>query len=119
MGQVGHLRAIDLLVVPEHHRQTSQDFAEALIRQGLIREPLTVKELFAITDIHVHDGSGISVGNLRDLAPDYELLGLRSYGFFGQLPYGLPEKYRTSEHELIAAGALNGVHVGAIWMVSR
>lgn len=93
--------------------------SQALIRQGLIREPLTVKELFAITDIHVHDGSGISVGNLRNLAPDYELLGLRSYGFFGQLPYGLPEKYRTSEHELIAAGALNGVHVGAIWMVSR
>ena len=86
--------------------------SQALIRQGLIREPLTVKELFAITDIHVHDGSGISVGNLRDLAPDYELLGLRSYGFFGQLPYGLPEKYRISEHELIAAGALNGVHVG-------
>ena len=91
----------------------------ALISQGLIKEPLTVTELFAITDIHVHDGSGISIRQLRGLLPDYEMLGQRSYGFFGQLPYSLPKRFEVREDELIAAGALNGVHIGAIWMVCR
>ncbi|MFZ0704871.1 MAG: class I SAM-dependent methyltransferase [Candidatus Korobacteraceae bacterium] len=91
----------------------------ALISQGIIKEPLTVAELFAITDIHANEGSGISINELRDLLPDYELLGQRSYGFFGQLPYGLPRSFTVREDELIAAGALNGFHIGAIWMVSR
>ena len=92
---------------------------QALISQGVIKEPLTVAELFAITDIHVNDGSGISIRQLRGLLPDYELLGQRSYGFFGQLPYGLPKRLAVREDELIAAGAPNGLHIGAIWMVSR
>jgi 2-polyprenyl-3-methyl-5-hydroxy-6-metoxy-1,4-benzoquinol methylase len=91
----------------------------ALISQGVIKEPLTVAELFAITDIHANDGSGISMTQLRGLLPDYELLGQRSYGFFGQLPYGLPKGFAVREDELIAAGAPNGFHIGAIWMVSR
>jgi len=91
----------------------------ALISQGVIKEPLTVAELFAITDIHANEGSGISIKELRDLLPDYELLGQRSYGFFGQLPYGLPKRFAVREDELIAAGALNGFHIGAIWRLSR
>lgn len=91
----------------------------ALISQGVIKEPLTVAELFAITDIHANDGSGISIQELRGLLPDYELLGQRSYGFFGQLPYGLPKRFAEREAELIAAVAPNGFHIGAIWMVSR
>ena len=103
--------------------QQAQDYISktnrALISQGLIQEPLTVTELFAITDIHVLDGSGISIKQLHGLLPDYELLGQRAYGFFGQLPYGLPKRFRVREDELIAAGALNGIHIGAVWMVCR
>ena len=89
----------------------------ALIQQGLIKAPLTVAELFTITDIHVHDGAGLSIRDLRGLMPDYELLAQRSYGFFGQLPYGLHQRFAEREDELISAGALNGVHIGAVWMV--
>ena len=99
----------------------------ALITQGLIKEPLTVTELFAIIDIHVHSGSGISIKELRGLLSDYELLGQRSCGFFGdgfngrvrffeQLPH-LPKEFEIRETELIAAGALNGFNIGAIWRV--
>jgi 2-polyprenyl-3-methyl-5-hydroxy-6-metoxy-1,4-benzoquinol methylase len=92
---------------------------QALVSQGLIKEPLTVAELFAITEIHICDGSGISLRQLRGLLPDYDLLGQRSYGFFGQLPSRLPSRYVAREEQLIAAGVLNGFHIGAIWMVCR
>ncbi len=116
-----HPRRVLARVQREISGQQGQDYIakanRALINQGLIKEPLTVAELYAITDIHVHDGAGISMRELRGLVPDYELLGQRSYGFFGQLSYGLPKRFRVREDELIAAGALNGVHIGAIWRV--
>jgi len=68
-----------------------------------------VKELFAITHIHVHDGLGISIRELGALLPNHELPGQRSYGFFGQLPYGPPKRFRVREVELVAAGVLNGI----------
>lgn len=118
-----HPRRVLARIQREMSGRQDQDYIakanRALINQGLIKEALTVSELFAITDIHVHDGAGISMTDLRALVPDYELLGQRSYGFFGQLPYGLPKRFRVREDELIAAGALNGVHIGAIWMVYR
>jgi SAM-dependent methyltransferase len=89
----------------------------SLIGQGLIKQPLTVAELFSITDIHVCDGAGISIRKLRALLPEYDLLSQRSYGFFGQLPYSLPKRFRILEDELIAARASNGFHIGAIWML--
>lgn len=73
-------------------------------------------ELFAITDIHVHDGRGISIRELRALLLNYELPGQQSYGFFGQLPYGLPKDSGFARSRLVAA-VLNGIRIGAIWMV--
>jgi hypothetical protein len=44
-----------------------------LEKSGLINQPLTVSELFSITDIHVHDGKGISILEFSRLLPDYKL----------------------------------------------
>jgi 2-polyprenyl-3-methyl-5-hydroxy-6-metoxy-1,4-benzoquinol methylase len=99
--------------------QQGQDYISktnrALIAKGVIRTPLTVHELFSITDIHVQDEQGISIAELRTLMPDYRLVSQRSYGFFGQLASTLPPDIRVKENELIAARALNGFHVGALW----
>jgi hypothetical protein len=90
-----------------------------LIEQGVITSKLSVAELFSITDIHVHDGRGISMKELRGLLPYYELLSQRSYAFFGALESALPDHLREAEDELIATRALNGHHVAAAWMLKH
>ena len=86
-----------------------------LMANGVIRDPLTVPELFAITDIHVHDDEGISVEAMKRVLPGYDLIRVRTYGFFGQLWSTLPRSLQTEEEALIAANALNGFHVAASW----
>lgn len=87
-----------------------------LMEKGTIKSRLTAPELFSITDIHVHDGHGVSISQLRELLPDYGLISQRTYGFMGRLEYSLPEHFRTVEREEIAAHALNGFHLGAVWI---
>ena len=87
---------------------------QELIRQEMVQEPLTVEEIFIITDIHVQ-GEGISVKRLQAWLPDYDLVSERSYGFFGVLESDLPEKLKAEENRLSAEGALNGEHVSACW----
>jgi SAM-dependent methyltransferase len=91
----------------------------SLLRQGVIQTSLTVEELFAVTDIHVHDEQGISVNELQRLMPEYELLTRRSYGFFGQLASTLPPSLKRVEEQLIASRVLNGSHVSAVWRLIR
>jgi 2-polyprenyl-3-methyl-5-hydroxy-6-metoxy-1,4-benzoquinol methylase len=86
-----------------------------LVASGIIRDPLTIPELFSITDIHVHDDQGISINAVRALLPDYELIRQRSYGFFGRLWSTLPPDLKRIEEQLIAENALNGLHVAASW----
>jgi SAM-dependent methyltransferase len=86
-----------------------------LLERGVLKSPLAVTELFAITDIHVYDDQGISIERIRDLLPAYELLSQRSYGFFGELWSTLPKNLKQKEEQLIAANALNGGHIAAVW----
>lgn len=88
---------------------------QVLLRQGVIRTPLTVTELYSITDIHVLDGQGASIRRMRAWLPDYDLVSQRAYSFFGLMPLHLPDSYRAQEEELIAQKALNGFHIGALW----
>jgi hypothetical protein len=47
----------------------------ALLEKGMISTPLSVEEIFSITDIHVHNGGeGISISAFRSWLPDYECL---------------------------------------------
>jgi SAM-dependent methyltransferase len=88
-----------------------------LIERGFVTSPLTVHELFAITDIHATHGDekGICISEMRSWLPDYDCIGQRSYGFFGELWENLSQTRKKMEEQLIAAHALNGFHVGAAW----
>jgi SAM-dependent methyltransferase len=89
-----------------------------LLRRGVIATPLSVAEIFAITDIHAQDGSGISIERMKQWLPDYRLVSQRSYGFFGQLGSTLPPRLQITEQDLITRRALNGFHVGAAWRLT-
>jgi SAM-dependent methyltransferase len=87
----------------------------ALLEKGLVSTPLSVAEIFAITDIHAQEEQGISLDLMQSWMPEYECLSRRSYGFFGEVASQLPPKYRKIEEELIQRRALNGEQVSAIW----
>jgi hypothetical protein len=91
----------------------------ALQAKGAVSEPLTVHELYAITDLHADhgDGKGISIEALKPLLPDYDCVSTRSYGFFGQLWSTLPAARKQMEERLIAEHAANGFHIAAAWRV--
>ena len=86
-----------------------------LVRSGIVSTPLSTAEIFAITDIHVHDGQGISVERMKQWLLDYELVARRSYGYHGILESSLPKRLKIVEQELAARDALNGQWVSAVW----
>jgi SAM-dependent methyltransferase len=87
----------------------------ALIEKGVVATPLSVLEIFSITDIHVQDGEGVSISSMESWLPDYACLSRRSYGFFGKLWSELPRRRQRIEEDLVARRALNGMHIGAAW----
>lgn len=88
---------------------------KVLLEQGVIQSPLTVAELFAITDIHAQEDDGISIKQIEGWLPGYELVSKRSYAFFGKLSSELAPAQREQEEAWIGQGALNGGYVGAAW----
>ena len=86
-----------------------------LLKAGIIASPLSVAEIYSITDIHVLDGTGISIQRMKQWLPDYALQSTRSYAFFGPLWSDLPDKLKKQEEELAEKQALNGRHIGATW----
>jgi len=87
----------------------------ALLEHGVVTEPLSVHEIFCITDIHVQDGQGVSIPRMEPWLPGYSCLSHRSYAFFGILASALPKRRRPMEEDLIARRAANGLHIGAVW----
>ena len=88
---------------------------EELIDRGFTTSPLSIAEMFAITDIHAQEGDGISVERMKPLLPAYDLLSRRSYGFFGALASDLPASLREVEERAIGDKEPNGFHVEAVW----
>lgn len=86
-----------------------------LVADGVVREPLTVSELYRITDIHVHNGAGISLRRIGDQLAGYEPAAARAYGFFGEMPSTLPPDLAAEERRLAASGARAGTWIGAAW----
>jgi hypothetical protein len=86
-----------------------------LLRLNVLTTPLTVHELFSITDIHVQDGQGISIGKMRQSMPSYELISERSYGYFGQLGSALPSRWALEESALSERRDPHGMYMGAAW----
>lgn len=95
------------------------DYISKTLRQlaadGVVREPLTVAELYRITDIHVHNGTGISVQRVGDALRGYELAAARPYGFYGEMPSQLPEDLAREERRLSESGSPAGAWIGAAW----
>jgi 2-polyprenyl-3-methyl-5-hydroxy-6-metoxy-1,4-benzoquinol methylase len=87
----------------------------ALLETGIIQSPLSVTEIYSITDIHVMDGTGISVRTMMSWMPDYDLISKRSYAFFGKLWSNLSPPFKKLEEELAEKKAVNGMHIGAAW----
>jgi SAM-dependent methyltransferase len=86
-----------------------------LIEKGLITSPLSVEEMYSITDIHAHDEAGISMKSMRSWMTDHDCISQRSYSFFGKQWCDLPRRYQKLEDDLSARRALNGGEIGAIW----
>jgi 2-polyprenyl-3-methyl-5-hydroxy-6-metoxy-1,4-benzoquinol methylase len=88
---------------------------DELLSRGVITEPLSEIELWQITDLHVFDGKGVSIKDMRGLLSSYQLVSARSYSFFGEMFSDLPRGLRAEEMRLFSQQAPNGQHVGAIW----
>lgn len=86
-----------------------------LLNAGIIATPLSVAEIYSITDIHVQDGTGVSLRQMKEWMPTYALVSTRSYAFFGMLWSNLPSSLKREENRLSDNRALNGAHVGAAW----
>jgi SAM-dependent methyltransferase len=88
---------------------------DSLLKQGVIQNPMSAAEIYAITDIHVHEGGGISFSALSSWLADYDCISHRSYGFYGVLSSELDPSMQAKERELSASGALNGFFLCAAW----
>jgi hypothetical protein len=77
--------------VPSGRRQLTGEQGQGLYlenHRGLMQErfitsPLSVMELFSITDIYVNNGEGVSLTLLKEWMPGYEWLSSRSCAFWG------------------------------------
>ncbi len=92
---------------------------QQLIQSGLTRQPMAAPDIWAITDIHIYDGEGISVETLSRLLPDYRLISARSYSFFGKMLSELPAGFRQREQQLIEAKVPNGLEIAGLWKLPR
>lgn len=88
---------------------------DELIRQQVILRPMSPKDIWSVTDIHVGRGGGISVADLARYLPDYQLISRRSYAFFSELASHLPPNLREQENALIEAGSQEGCDLAAAW----
>jgi 2-polyprenyl-3-methyl-5-hydroxy-6-metoxy-1,4-benzoquinol methylase len=109
-------------LIREFNGQQGQNYdskvIRELVRQGVTPKPLSILDLYAITDIHAREGQGISIEAMRSWLPEYELLSVRSYSFYGMLRSNLPAALQKEEDRLIAARAPNGFHIGAAWRLT-
>jgi hypothetical protein len=86
-----------------------------LLRLNLMTTPLSVHELFSITDIHVQDGEGISIETMRPWMTSYDLVSARSYAYFGQLASALPPRLQREENALSERRDPGGMYLAGAW----
>ena len=91
-----------------------------LLTERIVAAPLTDRELWSVTDIHVGElpysmGDGIRVSSLRPLLAGYTLVSERSYAYFGEMESALPPALRARERELAGRRAPGGTLLAALW----
>lgn len=91
--------------------KTNKDMLDA----GIIARPMSASDIWAVTDLHVATGQGISLDKLKGMLPDYRLLSRRTYSFFGKLESVLPLFFQKEESRLIDACSKEGGQLAAVW----
>lgn len=94
---------------------------DQLLEEKTIKKRMTADEIWSVTDIHVETktdsvNKGISLKFLKNQLQNFELLQMRSYGFFGYLKSDLIESYQAEETQLITENQTNGRNISCIWM---
>jgi hypothetical protein len=102
------------------HGTAPSEHVEAINRELLelkmIERPLSEAEIELVVQLRTRTRHGISVRQMKTLLPDYRLVSVRSWGFFGELASALPPEYRRRERALVADQTQNGTQIGAVWM---
>lgn len=90
---------------------------QSLMDAGVLRSPLTAEQIWTITDVHdaPDQTSGISLTEMQGWLTSYDLVSMRSYGFFGKLVSRLPKDLATEEIALRDRKAPNGYFLSASW----
>jgi 2-polyprenyl-3-methyl-5-hydroxy-6-metoxy-1,4-benzoquinol methylase len=91
--------------------KTNKDLLDA----GIIARPMSASDIWAVTDLHVATGQGISLDKLKGMLPDYRLLSRRTYSFFGKLESELPLFFQKEESRLIDVCSKEGGQLAAVW----
>ncbi|WP_284651840.1 class I SAM-dependent methyltransferase [Flavobacterium terrisoli] len=94
---------------------------DQLLAEKTIKRRMTANEIWTVTDIHVETktdsvNKGISLEFLKKQLTGFELLQMRSYGFYGFLKSDLIDSYKEKEAQFIAENNVNGRNISCIWM---
>jgi ubiquinone/menaquinone biosynthesis C-methylase UbiE len=96
------------------------DVNKRLIAQGIIRVPLTPKEIWSITDLREKDlpisaVDGISTEELASALPSFRKIGVYTYSFFGTMSSHLPPHLAQEEKRFFVEKSLTGTRLAGIW----
>ena len=91
-----------------------------LIDQKVIHSPLTIHEVYSITDIHNEKlpyatNQGVSLKKLSCLLNSYKMRHSCSYAYFGKLASDLPRPFKQQDYSLFQLCAPNGKLISALW----
>lgn len=90
-----------------------------LLSEKTIKKRMSSEEIWSVTDIHVETKEmvkGISLSYLKSQLTNFELINMRSYGFFGPLKSELINSYKEKENRFILTHDLNGRNMSCIWL---
>ncbi len=105
--------------------KSSEDYLDKvnrrLIAEGLIKKPLTPREIWSITDLRVGDlpyaaVDGVSADELAIALPNFECISMRTYGFFGVMPSHLPPELAAEERRLFEDSSNEGAFLAGAWV---
>ncbi len=94
---------------------------DQLLAEKTIKKRMTADDIWSVTDIHVETkndsvNKGISLQFLKSQLTNFDLIQMRSYGFYGYLKSDLIEAYQQKEAQLIAENQLNGRNISCVWI---
>jgi 2-polyprenyl-3-methyl-5-hydroxy-6-metoxy-1,4-benzoquinol methylase len=104
-----------------HRRDLIEEVNEQLLKEEIIKTPLSHVEVWSVTDIHVEDlpysnQKGISLAILEDNLTSMKIKKFITYCFFGTLRSDLVKGYKLKEDNLSKVEDIYGRNFGSIWI---